>query len=119
MYGYGDGTNWSSERGDGPGYSGSTGNAGNGGSSGGGNNGIKTLKSGDSYTTPWGTVTIDRQGHPVMNGVRMTAENSSMVDDPTGGATRVLNSLIGLPTIPLENAGSKPIAQTIVENYLA
>ncbi|MDF7662773.1 colicin-like pore-forming protein [Erwiniaceae bacterium L1_54_6] len=49
----------------------------------------------------------------------MTAENSSMVDDPTGGATRVLNSLIGLPTIPLENVGSKPIAQTIVENYLA
>lgn len=66
---------------------------------------IQTLQPGESYATPWGNITINRDGHPEMNGVLMTSDNSSLVSNPwTGGITRVLNSLIDKPTVspPLE-----------------
>lgn len=76
-----------------------------GGGSGHGNNGGQgnsnssnststVMKPGESYLTPWGDVVIDKDGRPVMNGVVMTEENSSMVNNPLGGVSRVLNSLI-------------------------
>ncbi|EJD7217374.1 hypothetical protein M0J92_RS21040 [Escherichia coli] len=76
-----------------------------GGGSGHGNNGGQgnsnssnststVMKPGESYLTPWGDVVINKDGRPVMNGVVMTEENSSMVNNPLGGVSRVLNSLI-------------------------
>ncbi|WP_172903507.1 colicin-like pore-forming protein [Escherichia coli] len=76
-----------------------------GGGSGHGNNGGQgnsnssnstsaVMKPGESYLTPWGDVVIDKDGRPVMNGVVMTEENSSMVNNPLGGVSRILNSLI-------------------------
>jgi len=56
MSGFGDGTGWSSERGNTPGYSGSKGNAGNGGNNGNGGNGANVGEG--------GTMTIDMgDGH--------------------------------------------------------
>lgn len=76
-----------------------------GGGSGHGNNGGQgntsssnststVMKPGESYLTPWGDVVINKDGLPVMNGVVMTEDNSSLVDNPLGGVSRVLNSLI-------------------------
>lgn len=76
-----------------------------GGGSGHGNNGGQgntsssnststVMKPGESYLTPWGDVVINKEGLPVMNGVVMTEDNSSLVDNPLGGVSRVLNSLI-------------------------
>ncbi|WP_419793225.1 colicin-like pore-forming protein (plasmid) [Serratia fonticola] len=110
---YGDGTNWSKERGSGR----QTGIHWGGGSNGGGNSGgnggngggaastsVKMLKSGESVTNKWGTVTINADGHPVMNGTVMTNFNSSLVDDGAYGVTRVLNSLIkGTQTLRGDN----------------
>ena len=102
--GNGDGTNWSKERGSGR----QTGIHWGGGSNGGGNSGgnggngggaastsVKMLKPGESHKSKFGTVTINAEGHPVMNGIVMTDFNSSLVDDGANGVTRVLNSLIG------------------------
>lgn len=100
---YGDGTNWSKERGSGR----QTGIQWGGGSNGGGNSGgnggnnggaastsVTILKPGDSHMTPWGKVTINAEGHGVMNGIIMTAENSSMVKESQYSVVRVLNSLV-------------------------
>lgn len=100
---YGDGTNWSKERGSGR----QTGIHWGGGSNGGGNSGgnggngggaastsVKMLKPGESHKSKFGTVTINAEGYPVMNGIVMTDFNSSLVDDGAYGVTRVLNSLI-------------------------
>jgi myosin heavy subunit len=76
-----------------------------GGGSGHGNNGGQgnsnssgststVMKTGESYLTPWGDVVINNDGLPVMNGIVMTEENSTLVDNPFGGVSRVLNSLI-------------------------
>lgn len=67
-----------------------------GGGSGHGNNGGQgntsssnststVMKPGESYLTPWGDVVINKDGLPVMNGVVMTEDNSSLVDNPLGG----------------------------------
>lgn len=118
---YGDGTSWSSERGQEPGYGGSNGNAGDGViGNGGGGNSITVLKPGDTYMTPWGRVSVDSNGHPFMNGIRMTADNSSMVKVPGKiEYTRVLNTLASRPPTSSQASGSKSVAQKVVENYLA
>ncbi|MFJ5427662.1 colicin-like pore-forming protein [Pectobacterium actinidiae] len=96
---YGDGTNWSSEKGNGP-------NINDGQKSGGGDrhdskdgNGSTSgswlvMTAGETHKTKWGIITIDENGHPIMNRVLMTYENSSLVDNGQGGLTRVLNSLL-------------------------
>jgi len=93
--GYGDGTSWGSERASGR----QTGIHWGGGSNGGGNGGttntsVTILKIGESHTTKWGTVIINAEGHATMNGVIMTADNSSMVENGPNAYTRVLNSVI-------------------------
>ncbi len=61
-----------------------------GGGSGHGNNGGQgnsnssnststVMKPGESYLTPWGDVVINKDGRPVMNGVVMTEDNSSVM----------------------------------------
>ncbi|MEK0011631.1 colicin-like pore-forming protein [Escherichia albertii] len=76
-----------------------------GGGSGHGNNGGQgntnsftststVMKPGESYSTPWGRVVINKDGLPVMNGVIMTNENSSLVQISSNRVSRVLNSLI-------------------------
>ncbi|WP_237730416.1 colicin-like pore-forming protein [Serratia marcescens] len=83
--------------GDRPSRPGPTGPTGNGGDSGGGNTGTTNkliMKPGDVHTSRYGKVIINAQGQPTMNGVVMNYENSSVVDDGAGGATRVLNSII-------------------------
>ncbi|HEI8868261.1 TPA: hypothetical protein SLG40_003818 [Serratia odorifera] len=119
--GVGDGTNWSSERGETPSPGGgSRGNAGNRDNS---STGVKVsiLKRGDRYMTPWGEIVVNNEDHAVMNGTVMTYENSSMVADPTtGGYTRILNTLAKTP--PKTTSGNnknKTPAQINVENYLA
>lgn len=111
--GYGDGSPWSSERASGRqtgvhwgGGSNGGGNSGsNGGNSGGaGSTSVTILKIGESVTNKWGKITINAEGHPVMNGIVMTDFNSSLVDDGAYGATRVLNSLInGTQTLRGDN----------------
>ena len=124
MSGFGDGTGWSSERGSTPGYGGSNGNAGNGviGGTGGGDR-ITILKRGDSYMTPWGKVSITKDGYAEMNGMRMTADNSSMVEVPGSNKlsyVRVITEhAIARPPVAVPGAGTKTVAQTVVENYLA
>lgn len=89
-----------------------------GGGSGHGNNGGQgnsnssgststVMKTGESYLTPWGDVVINNDGLPVMNGIVMTEENSTLVDNPFGGVSRVLNSLISdMPSLFAENSGN-------------
>lgn len=69
---------------------------GNTGESGGGVSGINwsVLKYGDTIKTKWGTIRIDTYGRPVVNGVIMTYENSSLVEDGSGSLVRALNSAI-------------------------
>lgn len=89
-----------------------------GGGSGHGNNGGQgnsnssgststVMKTGESYLTPWGDVVINNDGLPVMNGIVMTEENSTLVDNPFGGVSRVLNSLISdMPSLFEESSGN-------------
>lgn len=89
-----------------------------GGDSGHGNNGGQgnsnssgststVMKTGESYLTPWGDVVINNDGLPVMNGIVMTEENSTLVDNPFGGVSRVLNSLISdMPSLFAESSGN-------------
>ncbi|HGF1649185.1 TPA: pore-forming bacteriocin colicin K [Escherichia coli] len=89
-----------------------------GGGSGHGNNGGQgnsnssgststVMKTGESYLTPWGEVVINNDGLPVMNGIVMTEENSTLVDNPFGGVSRVLNSLISdMPSLFAESSGN-------------
>ncbi|ENP5606769.1 pore-forming bacteriocin colicin K [Escherichia coli] len=89
-----------------------------GGGSGHGNNGGQgnsnssgststVMKTGESYLTPWGDVVINNDGLPVMNGIVMTEENSTLVDNPFGGVSRVLNSLISdMPSLFAESSGN-------------
>ncbi|CAI0801504.1 Colicin-A [Serratia entomophila] len=63
-----------------PGPTESTGNNGGDRDNSGSSTGVETLNVGDSYMTPFGPVVIDRNGHPTMNGIVMTAENTSFVD---------------------------------------
>lgn len=89
-----------------------------GGGSGHGNNGGQgntsssnststVMKPGESYLTPWGDVVINKDGLPVMNGVVMTEDNSSLVDNPLGGVSRVLNSLISdMPSLFTKATGN-------------
>lgn len=89
-----------------------------GGSSGHGNNGGQgnsnssgststVMKTGESYLTPWGDVVINNDGLPVMNGIVMTEDNSTLVDNPFGGVSRVLNSLISdMPSLFAESSGN-------------
>lgn len=89
-----------------------------GGGSGHGNNGGQgnsnssgststVMKTGESYLTPWGDVVINNDGLPVMNGIVMTEENSTLVDNPFGGVSRVLNSLISdIPSLFAESSGN-------------
>ncbi|EPM9227663.1 pore-forming bacteriocin colicin K [Escherichia coli] len=89
-----------------------------GGGSGHGNNGGQgnsnssgststVMKTGESYLTPWGDVVINNDGLPVMNGIVMTEENSTLVDNPFGGVSRVLNSLISdMPSLFAECSGN-------------
>lgn len=89
-----------------------------GGGSGHGNNGDQgnsnssgststVMKTGESYLTPWGDVVINNDGLPVMNGIVMTEENSTLVDNPFGGVSRVLNSLISdMPSLFAESSGN-------------
>ncbi|WP_421672495.1 colicin-like pore-forming protein [Raoultella terrigena] len=67
-----------------------------GGGSGSGVSGINwsVLKYGDTIKTKWGTIRIDTYGRPVVNGVIMTYENSSLVEDGSGRLVRALNSAI-------------------------
>ncbi|WP_413508572.1 colicin-like pore-forming protein [Serratia proteamaculans] len=83
--------------GDPPSRPGPTGPTGNGGDSGGGNTGttnVLNMKPGDVHTSRFGKVIINAEGYATMNGVVMNYENSSLVDDGAGSATRVLNSII-------------------------
>lgn len=89
-----------------------------GGGSGHGNNGgqgnsnssgstLTVMKTGESYLTPWGDVVINNDGLPVMNGIVMTEDNSTLVDNPFGGVSRVLNSLISdMPSLFAESSGN-------------
>lgn len=89
-----------------------------GGGSGHGNNGGQgnsnssgststVMKTGESYLTLWGDVVINNDGLPVMNGIVMTEENSTLVDNPFGGVSRVLNSLISdMPSLFAESSGN-------------
>ena len=89
-----------------------------GGGSGHGNNGGQgnsnssgststVMKTGESYLTPWGDVVINNDGLPVVNGIVMTEENSTLVDNPFGGVSRVLNSLISdMPSLFAESSGN-------------
>lgn len=89
-----------------------------GGGSGHGNNGGQgnsnssgststVMKTGESYLTPWGDVVINNDGLPVMNGIVMTEENSTLVDNLFGGVSRVLNSLISdMPSLFAESSGN-------------
>lgn len=89
-----------------------------GGGSGHGNNGGQgnsnssgststVMKTGESYLTPWGDVVINNDGLPVMNGIVMTEDNSTLVDNPFGGGSRVLNSLISdMPSLFAESSGN-------------
>lgn len=93
--GKGDGTGWSSERGDG------TSPGGGSHGTGGGKNDSSDAKSagwhvmspGERHQTKWGTVIIDAEGRATMNGIVMTEGNSSWVDYE-GGSTRILDSLL-------------------------
>ncbi|MGK3130510.1 colicin-like pore-forming protein [Pantoea sp. C8B4] len=80
---------------------------------------VSVAKPGEYYLTPWGKVIISPQGQPMMNGIIMTVSNSSMVDNPWGGITRVLNSELGKKPIPKGNSINKSPTQINVENYLA
>lgn len=83
--------------GDRPSRPGPTGPTGNGGDSGGGSGGTvswQVMQPGDVLVSRYGKVIINAEGHATMNGVVMNYENSSLVDDGAGGATRVLNSII-------------------------
>lgn len=121
--GKGDGTDWSSERGNGPepggGHQGNSGNHDTGGSSKAGDIGttVEVMKPGDSYDTPWGKVIISAAGQPVMNGTVMTYENSSLVPY-SKGLYRVLNSLINEPVSSGGQNDAKKQLQTTVENRL-
>ncbi len=89
-----------------------------GGGSGHGNNGGQgnsnssgststVMKTGESYLTPWGDVVLNNDGLPVMNGIVMTEDNSTLVDNPFGGVSRVLNSLISdMPSLFAESSGN-------------
>ncbi|MCS3406119.1 klebicin D activity protein, partial [Serratia sp. AKBS12] len=62
------------------------------------------LKPGESHKSKFGTVTINAEGYPVMNGIVMADFNSSLVDDGAYGVTRVLKSLIqGTQTLRGDN----------------
>lgn len=93
--GYGDGTAWGRERASGRQtgvHWGGGANGGNNGSS--GKASVSILKIGEFHTTKWGTVVINAEGLATMNGIIMTAENSSFVENGPNEFTRVLNSLI-------------------------
>lgn len=94
--GTGDGTNWSSERGNEPEPGGGNGRGTSGGNS--SNNSITTtLKPGDSITTPLGKIVINSEGKPTMNGIILTPDNSSLVMVESGHFARILNSLVEKP----------------------
>lgn len=89
------------------------GSNGTGGGNSGGNNGSgvsgvnwSVLKYGDTIKTKWGTIRIDTYGRPVMNGVIMTYENSSLVEDGSGGLVRALNSEIAKDKNKPKNYGN-------------
>lgn len=73
------------------------------------------LKTGDSYTTPYGTVKINTQGHAELNGVVMTPDNSSLVAIGSNHYTRVLNSLL-IDKKPLNSGNYKN--KTVTEKLL-
>lgn len=82
--------------GDRPGPTGPSGNAGGHDNSGGstGSTSWFEMKPGDVNVSKYGKVIINAQGQATMNGIVMNYENSSLVDDGAGGATRVLNSIL-------------------------
>ncbi|MCS4320746.1 type II secretory pathway component PulJ [Serratia sp. BIGb0234] len=97
--------------GDPPSRPGPTGPTGNGGDSGGGNTGtinMVIMKPGDVNTSRFGKVIINAEGQATMNGVVMNYENSSLVNDGAGSASRVLNSII--------NAAKPPAGQNFGNN---
>jgi len=73
------------------------------------------LKVGDSYTTPYGTVKINTQGYPELNGVVMTPDNSSLVTIGSNHTTRILNSLL-INKKPLNTGNYKD--KTVTEKLL-
>lgn len=78
--------------------------------------GTTVLKVGDSYTTPYGTVKINTQGHAELNGVVMTPDNSSLVAIGSNNYTRVLNSLL-IDKKPLNtgNYRNKKVTEKLLE----
>lgn len=121
-----DGSGWSSENN--PWGGGSNSGVHWGGGSGNGNNGGQgnsnssgststVMKAGESYLTPWGDVVMNNDGFPVMNGIVMTEDNSTVVDNPFGGASRVLNSLISdMPSLFSNPTGNNNSNNTISVN---
>lgn len=108
--GYGDGTNWSKERGDGPAPGGGSHGTGGGNSGGSGQSNSalhwSVMKTGDTYKSKWGTVKINGLGDAVMDGVVITYENSSLVEDERGMLVYVLNSKLAKETKPFKNYGN-------------
>lgn len=108
--GYGDGTNWSKERGDGPAPGGGSHGTGGGNSGGSGQSNSalhwSVMNTGDTYKSKWGTVKINGLGDAVMDGVVITYENSSLVEDERGMLVYVLNSKLAKETKPFKNYGN-------------
>lgn len=81
---------------------------GGGNTSGGSNSALhwSLMKFGDTYKTKWGTVKINRFGNAVMDGVIITYDNSSLVEDGKGLLVYVLNSKLAKETKPFKNYGN-------------
>ncbi|ENN7017627.1 colicin-like pore-forming protein [Enterobacter ludwigii] len=79
---------------------------------------VDVLRPGDSINTPYGKITINTQGLPVMNGVIMTPDNSSMVTTVGGRAVRVLNSTLNTSKITWAGGRNPTTVESIVEKHL-
>ena len=81
--------------------------------------GTTVLKVGDSYTTPYGAVKINTQGHAELNGVVLTPDNSSLVAIGANNYTRVLNSLL-IDKKPLNtgNYKNKTVTEKLLEEKM-
>lgn len=81
--------------------------------------GTTVLKAGDSYTTPYGTVKINTQGHAELNGVVMTPDNSSLITIGPNNYTRALNSLL-IDKKPLNtgNYKNKTVTEKLLEERM-
>lgn len=94
----GDGTNWSSERGDGPTDPGSDNGHGHSGEHNIGSVNTVVTSGGTAGSliahTPWGDVTKGADGYAVMNGIRMDSINSQLVQISPTQVTEVLNSVL-------------------------